>query len=66
MNGFEFWRQLNKAKDPIRKDLGFHFELAIQQMATAREPNFDATYACMFETKKAAELQSHGGREDRQ
>ena len=54
MNGFELWRQLNKSKDPIRQDIAFHLELAIQNMATTRENNFESTYNRMLEIDKAA------------
>ena len=54
MNGFELWRLLNKAKDPVRKDIAFHLELQIQQMAFTKERTFDATYARMLEIDKAA------------
>ena len=54
MNGFELWRQLNKKLDPLRKDVAFHLELAIQAMASTRETNFDGTYNRMLEIEKAA------------
>ena len=54
MNGFELWRQLNRAKGPIRKDIEFHLELAIQHMATQRESTFDASYGRMLELEKAS------------
>ena len=54
MNGLELWRQLEKSKDPIRVDVGFHLELAIQAMAHHRESSFDATYARFIEIDKAS------------
>ena len=54
MNGFELWRILNRAKDPVRKDISFHLELAIQQMASSKETSFDGTYAKMLELEKAS------------
>ena len=31
MNGFELWRQLNRTRDPIRKDIDFHLGIQLQQ-----------------------------------
>ena len=33
MNGFEVYRQIMRTKDPLRKNLDFHLESAISQMA---------------------------------
>ena len=59
MNGFELWRQLNKSKDPIRQDVAFHLELAIQSMASTRETNFESTYNRMLEIDKASKNYKH-------
>ena len=54
MNGFEMWRLMDKQKDPIRKDIGFHLEIAIQAMASQREGSFEATHHRLGEIEKAA------------
>ena len=54
MNGFELWRTLNRAKDPVRKDIAFPLELAIQQMGGSKASTFDDTYAKMLDLEKAS------------
>ena len=53
MNGFELWRQVSRAKDPIRKDVDFHLKLAIQTMGRTCENSFDGTYSRLLELEKA-------------
>ena len=54
MNRFELWRRLNKSKDPIRQDVAFHLELAIQSMASTREGNSESTYKLILEIDNAS------------
>ena len=53
MNGFELWRQVSRAKDPIRKDVDFHLNLAIQPMGRTCESSFDGTYSRLLKFEKA-------------
>ena len=53
MNGFELRRQVSQAKDPIRKDVGFHLEFAIQTMGSTCETHFDGTYNRLLELESA-------------
>ena len=52
MNGFELYRQLNKALDPIRQDVAFHLRLRIQNMGAVKEESFEKTYLRMGELEK--------------
>ena len=46
-NGFELWRQINKDRDPMKKDAHFFLRLEIRNMAAQRgkAANFEETYA---------------------
>ena len=59
------WRLLNRAKDPIRQDIGFHLELNIMSMSKTMCVDFDSSNLKMLKLEKESKAYKASRQEDR-